>query len=81
MGILSTIIAIVYSIFIIISRLLGYGFPGYASILFSVLFFGGIQLFSIGILGQYVGRIFEEVKKRPNYIVKSSINLEQKDKE
>jgi len=79
LGLLSTMIAIVYSFYVIINRLLGYGFPGFASILFSVLFFGGIQLFTIGILGQYVGRIFEEVKKRPNYIVESSVNLKQKD--
>lgn len=79
-GLLSTLIAIVYSIYLIIHRLLGYGAPGFASIIISILFFGGIQLFSIGILGQYVGRIYEEVKKRPNYIVEKSINFRSTDK-
>ncbi|MDD2881165.1 MAG: glycosyltransferase family 2 protein [Rhodoferax sp.] len=61
---------------------LGYGFwvvgeyfitgikvPGYATIVVGMMFFSGIQLLSIGILAEYVGRIYEEVKQRPNYLV------------
>jgi len=61
---------------------LGYGFwvmgeyffygitvPGYATIVVGLMFFSGIQLLSIGILAEYVGRIYEEVKQRPNYLV------------
>jgi|APSaa5957512535_1039671.scaffolds.fasta_scaffold18689_3 polyisoprenyl-phosphate glycosyltransferase len=50
--------------------------PGWASIAVSVLFIGGIQLLSIGILGQYVGRIYDEVKQRPPFIIKRSIGLD-----
>ena len=43
--------------------------PGYATIVVGMMFFSGIQLLSIGILAEYVGRIYEEVKQRPNYLV------------
>ena len=44
---------------------------GYSTILIAVLFMGAIQLLGISILGQYIGKIFEEVKARPKYIVKN----------
>lgn len=44
--------------------------PGWATISMTIVFFGSVQLFSIGILGEYIGRIYSEVKKRPKYIVK-----------
>ncbi|MFT4518808.1 MAG: glycosyltransferase involved in cell wall biosynthesis [Halioglobus sp.] len=53
--------------------------PGYASIVISVLFIGGVQLLSIGVLSQYVGRIYDEVRGRPPYIVKRSMGIRFKD--
>jgi dolichol-phosphate mannosyltransferase len=50
--------------------------PGWTSIAVSVLFIGGIQLLSIGVVGQYVGRIYDEVKQRPSFIIKRSIGLD-----
>lgn len=47
--------------------------PGYATILVAIIFFGGIQLLSIGILGEYIARIFQEVKARPAYVVREPI--------
>jgi hypothetical protein len=41
--------------------------PGYASLIVSVMFFSGVQLMSLGIIGEYIGRIFAEVKRRPLY--------------
>ncbi|MGE0253541.1 MAG: glycosyltransferase family 2 protein [Alphaproteobacteria bacterium] len=48
----------------------GVDIPGYESILIAVLFLGGMQLLSLGVLGAYLGRVFEEVKQRPLYIVR-----------
>ena len=73
-GLFITLFSFLYIVYIIINRLLGYGFPGYASIIVSILFLGGIQLLSIGLLGQYIGRIFEEIKGRPLYIVEKTVN-------
>jgi polyisoprenyl-phosphate glycosyltransferase len=49
--------------------------PGWTSLAVAVLFLGGVQLIAIGILGEYIGRIYEEVKRRPLYLVRDSVNL------
>lgn len=68
-GFFISILSFVYGVFIISRTLiLGVDVPGYASLLTAVLFLGGIQLIGIGILGEYVGRIYFETKKRPIYI-------------
>jgi polyisoprenyl-phosphate glycosyltransferase len=60
-----------YGILIVAKTLLfGIDVPGYASLLVSVLFLGGIQLLGIGIIGQYLGRVYAEIKQRPIYIVR-----------
>jgi polyisoprenyl-phosphate glycosyltransferase len=57
---------------LIVAKTLVFGIdvPGYASLLVSVLFLGGIQLLGIGIIGQYLGRVYAEIKQRPIYIVR-----------
>ncbi len=55
----------------------GQDFPlGTPSILISILFLGGVQLISVGVIGQYVGRIYEEVKHRPKFIIGHSVNMQ-----
>lgn len=50
--------------------------PGWTSLILSILFFSGIQLISIGIIGEYIARIYDEVKQRPKYIIMRSIGLD-----
>ncbi len=51
--------------------------PGYATLLVAITFFGGIQLLSVGILGEYIARIFNEVKRRPAYLLNTKIGFEE----
>ncbi|MDT7240106.1 glycosyltransferase family 2 protein [Citrobacter freundii] len=63
-----------YGVWMIIDKIFfGNSVPGYPSILVSILFLGGVQLIGIGVLGEYIGRIYVEVKKRPRYILKSKV--------
>jgi len=64
-------------VFVIIAKVLIFGIavPGYASLMVAILFFGGLQLLSLGILGEYVGRIMVEAKQRPLYIVRDTIGM------
>lgn len=69
-GVSAALVAFVYGCWIIIKTLLyGTPVPGYPSLMVVVLFLGGVQLAAIGILGEYVGRMFTEVKRRPLYFV------------
>jgi polyisoprenyl-phosphate glycosyltransferase len=60
---------------VVVLRVLGSYLPGFSSLMIAVLLLGGIQLIAIGIIGEYVGRIYDEVKGRPLYLVRSRINI------
>lgn len=76
-GFISVFIGLCLSVYIIFAKLsqLIYTVPGWASSLVIVIFFGGIQLLSIGVLGEYIGSIFDEVKDRPEYIIAQKVNF------
>lgn len=74
-GLLVAGLSFAYGSWMIIDKVLfGNSVPGYPSIIVSVLFLGGIQLIGIGVLGEYIGRIYIESKNRPRYILKDNIN-------
>lgn len=73
LGLLTAMISFLYGLNVIWQALNGQTVPGWASTTVSVLFLGGVQLFSIGLLGEYIGRIFDEVKARPLYLVRDVI--------
>jgi glycosyltransferase involved in cell wall biosynthesis len=70
-GGVGALLCLAYAAFIIVRVLIrGVDLPGYPSLLVSVLFFGSLQLMGIGVLGEYIGRIYMETKQRPTYIVR-----------
>ena len=69
-GLFIALLALVFGSIIMVRTLIyGIDLPGYASTIVIILFLGGIQLISLGVIGEYVGRIFYEIKGRPNYII------------
>lgn len=74
-GLFVAALSFVYGGWMIIDKLIwGNPVPGYPSLLVSILFLGGIQLIGIGVLGEYIGRIYTESKKRPKYLLKGKKN-------
>lgn len=71
LGCVSGVGAVLYLISVLLEKLIkGIDVPGYATIIVLILFFGSVQLFCTGIIGEYVGRTFEQSKKRPVYLAK-----------
>ena len=69
LGLLVSTLSFAYAVYAVLARLLGWGVVhGWASLMVAVLFLGGVQLVSLGIIGEYVGRVYDEVKRRPLYV-------------
>ncbi len=80
-GLVISFVSFCTALYIIIDTLIhGTTVPGYATIIVTIIFFGGIQLLSIGIVGEYIARIFHEVKRRPPYIIEKTLGIDS-DKE
>lgn len=73
-GLFTSVASVFAVIWSIIVKLTGHAKLGWSSTVCSIWFIGGIQLLSLGIIGEYIGRIFDEVKQRPRYIVETFIN-------
>jgi hypothetical protein len=72
LGAFIAVLAFAFACYIVVDYFLyGNNVPGWATLVTGIAFFSGVQLLSIGILGEYVGRIFDEVKQRPVYVVGS----------
>ena len=78
LGGFTSIAALVYLIIVVLEKIItGIDIPGYATIIVLILFLGSMQLFCIGIIGEYVGRTFEQSKERPIYIAKEILTYEE----
>ena len=72
-GLILSSLSFLYASFLVLRTLIfGIDVPGYASLMVAVLFLGGVQLVSLGIIGEYLGRVYEEVKERPLYLIRES---------
>ncbi|KIH81704.1 glycosyltransferase family 2 protein [Pseudomonas batumici] len=66
-----SLLALLYAIYMVVDKVVwGNSVPGYPSLMTAILFLGGVQLIGIGILGEYVGRIYMETKHRPRYVIR-----------
>ncbi len=76
MGLFISLAAFLYALFLIIRTLIfGIDVPGYASLMVAILFMGGVQLISLGVIGEYLGRIYAEVKRRPLYLIRDTYGI------
>ena len=73
-GLIVSLLSFLGVIYALVSHALGKAVAGWASIVCIVSFMGGIQLVSLGIIGEYVGKIYAEVKQRPRFIVEEFLN-------
>lgn len=78
LGMITAFAALIYLVVVILQKLItGIDIPGYATIIVLILFLGSMQLFCIGIIGEYVGRTFEQSKDRPIYIAKEILEYDK----
>ena len=74
LGLLIALCAFVYTLIILVTTLIyGTDVPGFPTLVVSVMFFAGVQLISLGVIGEYLGRVYEEVKGRPLFIVAETV--------
>src|ERR1700722_2257564 len=78
LGLAISVFAFLFAIFLAGLKIIrGIDLPGYASLMVAVLFFGGVQLISLGIIGEYLARMYSEVKGRPLYLVRDTWGIEE----
>lgn len=68
------VIAVVMAVYTIYEKLAGNTDAGWASLMMSIWFIGGVQLLSLGLIGEYIGKLYKEAKRRPRYIIEAYIN-------
>lgn len=79
LGCTTAFAALIYTLVVVLQKLIvGIDVPGYATIIVLILLLGGMQLFCIGIIGEYVGRTFEQSKQRPVYLTKETLGCDKK---
>jgi hypothetical protein len=78
LGLVISLFAFCYAMVILVKTLIyGIDVPGFPTLIISVMFFAGVQLISLGVLGEYLGRMYEEVKGRPLFLVAEELGVER----
>jgi glycosyltransferase involved in cell wall biosynthesis len=78
LGLLISLLAFCYAVVILVETLIyGTDAPGFPSLIISLMFFAGVQLISLGVIGEYLGRIYEEVKGRPLFLVAEELGIDE----
>ena len=79
-GYAASTLAFLYMMSVFVQKALGITVQGWATVMVAMLFLGGVQLISLGIIGEYIGRIFTELKPRPMYIVEEVVELPRRER-
>ena len=78
-GAIVCVIAVIMAVYALVQKIMGHTGAGWASLMMSIWFIGGVQLLSVGLIGEYIGKLYKEVKRRPRYIIEAYVN-ERNDK-
>jgi glycosyltransferase involved in cell wall biosynthesis len=78
-GFVVSLLALLMLLYSIVVKIFGGAIPGWTSTVAPLYLLGGVQLIFLGIIGEYIGKIYTEVKKRPRYIIQETINLSEED--
>jgi len=83
LGFFSVMFSLILGVWSVLGKLMGYTHAnsGWTSLFVLIIFFGGVQLLTIGIVGAYIGNLFDEIKNRPEYIIEKKVNFETKEDE
>ena len=79
-GFIISLLGVLAGVYALFSKLFGVTVSGWTSIILSIWILGGIQLISLGLIGEYIGKIYKETKHRPKYFIEQKIGLEQEEK-
>lgn len=78
-GAIVCVIAVVMAIYTLVQKVIGNTDAGWASLMVSIWFIGGVQLLSVGLIGEYIGKLYKEVKRRPRFLIEAYVNEEKKE--
>lgn len=80
-GAIVCVIAVIMAIYALVQKIMGHTDAGWASLMMSIWFIGGVQLLSVGLIGEYIGKLYKEVKRRPRYIIEAYVNEQEAGKD
>ena len=81
MGFLLFALSVVAGLYAIVGKILGANVTGWTSLILSVWFIGGVQLLALGLIGEYIGKIYKEVKQRPLFVIEKDLTAAGQDQE